>query len=150
MVKRKKSSPPAPPKPRQVIVMKRLGLAAEVIPYQASLLFSNQYSGRREEKRLVGESDLVAVTDTAGIMGDSSSKVQPGDSGHLPSTVLLQRVRVTPAGRSKDVAVKGLEVQGLLKRGDTKINRRSRKEIMGRRKKMFRRKKKKKVKVKEI
>jgi len=157
LVKRQKSSQPATSRPGKVTV-KRLGLAVDVIPYQSALLLSNQYPGRRGERRLLGERELVTVTETHEAMGDSSiieykdsassekghlkSSIHDSGhllpsvsaSGHLPSSVLLQRVRGTPSVIRK-------EDQGAADKG----SRMRRKKLLRRRK--TRKKKKKKGKV---
>lgn len=157
LVKRQKLSQPATSRPGKVTV-KRLGLAVDVIPYQSALLLSNQYPGRRGERRLLGERKLVTFTETPGTRGDSSiieykdlalsekghlkSSIHDSghllpsvsSSGHLPSFVLLQRVRVTPSVLRK-------EDKGAADKG----SRMRRKNLLRRRK--TRKKKKKKGKV---
>jgi len=71
----------------------------EVIPYQPSLLVSTQTSGRRVERRLVGEmrllgeSNLILFNNTR--HKDSPTQTEsPGGDDYLPSSVLLQRVKV--------------------------------------------------------
>ena len=158
LVKRQKSRQPVSSRPGQVIV-KRLGLALDVIPYQSALLLSNQYPGRRGERRLLGERDLVTVTETPGTRSDSCNKGSAGskcilssagdpehfqtsvvDSGHLPSTVgdsgdlpsfvLLSRVKVQPVQRRGHQGEAGKDLKE-----ENKIGKRRRKKIRKKKKK---------------
>merc|ERR1712223_30839 len=59
LVKRHKSDPPRLAK--SLVGVKKLGVGAEIIPYQQTLLLSSQYPGRRNEMRLVGKEGIVTV-----------------------------------------------------------------------------------------
>merc|ERR1711874_338423 len=65
---------------RKVVVRrlksKKPGLTAAVIPFQPALLLSSQYQGRRGERRLVGERDLVRVMEPEQIVSGASDYPQ--------------------------------------------------------------------------
>jgi len=97
LVKRQKSDPPRASK-SVLVGVKKLGVGAEIIPYQPTLLLSSQYPGRNNQMRLVGENGIVTVS-TANInKKDDETEhgiaIERETEGQLPTSVLLQRIRV--------------------------------------------------------
>merc|ERR1712025_867669 len=77
---------------RKVLVKKKKSKNSEVIPFQPALVLSTQYPGRREQRRLVGEMDLILVNSTN--KDSTEERESPYVDDYLPSSVLLKRVLV--------------------------------------------------------
>lgn len=99
LVKRQKSDRPRVSK-SVLVGVKKLGLGAEIIPYQPTLLLSSQYPGRNNQMRLVGDDGIVTVSKVNINKKDdetdhnSIATTEKETEDQLPTSVLLQRIRV--------------------------------------------------------
>ena len=125
--------------------IKKCGLTAEVIPYQAEYLISTQNSGNRGERRLLGEKDLVTIRlpenkRIPAVMGNYVSEQITSknyDPESLPSSVLLKKVLVTkdldkasPSKRQVRKKKTSSKSYGRLRRKQMKKKRRRKKQIL--------------------
>lgn len=100
LVKRQKSNPNVIREGKNVRV-KKLGAVAATIPYQQTLLLKNQYPGRQDQMRLVGDDGIITLPKINELKEIQDNNVEQIDIGalksdSLPTSVLLQRVKVQP------------------------------------------------------
>jgi len=93
-------------RPRPDVRVRKLGVATKIIPYQPTLLLSNQYPGRDDQMRLVGEDRIVTINLDKNNNDNDKTETDEGISetetqAALPTSVLLQRIKVQPANQSQ-------------------------------------------------
>jgi len=134
LVKRQKSNPNVIREGKNVRI-KKLGAVAATIPFQQTLLLKNQYPGRPDQMRLVGDDGIITLPQINEIEEIPNNSVQKENNGatktdNLPTSVLLQRVKVQPVSDdiySSNVTERSQRrSQGRSQRGRSKLVRRRR------------------------
>jgi len=127
----------AHPKSVKSVKVKKLGKAVEIIPYQPTLLLSNQYPGRTDQMRLVGDQGIITIPATReeenGVTNLSRTEETiktEEDSSSLPTSVLLQRIKVQPSKQFQPTKARQDVGNAKRKRGRM-VRRRRRKKNIG-------------------